>query len=183
MMPAKKKEINLLKSAGETNIWSDLLDWTINIGRWIVVLTEFVVICAFLSRFYFDTKLANLFDEINQKRAIVESAAAFEEQFRQVQERIKIVESLLKEKSYFYPYLETISQNLPQDITLDSIEIFSKQEIILSGKGNKFSLAWFVKTIKGSSFEDVSIEKISSSGEDANVFNFIINLKIKDGNK
>ena len=75
--------------------------WAITFGRWIVVFTDFIVISSFLSRFYFDTKLADYHDEIKQKQTIIEALAPFEDSFRLLQERISLIKtsSVTKMKS------------------------------------------------------------------------------------
>jgi hypothetical protein len=122
-MPEKTK-VNLLpKSDFESTKTGKLLEWITSAGRWIVVLTEFVVICAFLSRFYFDTKLANLFDVIRQKKAMVSSMADFEREFLLVQEKTKIIKGILAEERKPSATVIQISQLIPMDVTLSAIQI------------------------------------------------------------
>ena len=125
-MSAQNK-INLLPDEFGVSTTDKFVKWAVSNGRWVVVLTEFVVICAFLSRFYFDTVLANLFEDIKQKQAIVDSASSFEENFRRVQEKIKIIKSLLAEEKKPSSLIAELSLLLPLDISLTSISVDSKQ--------------------------------------------------------
>ena len=127
------RQINLLpKDTFEQSPTGKFLKWAISVGRWIVVFTDLIVICAFLSRFYFDTKLADLHDEIKQSQAIIEATSDFEESFRQLQERLNLIKVLGKtkfkgeEKSIF------ITSSLPSDVSLSNFSI-SPGEISLSG--------------------------------------------------
>ena len=84
----KLTEINLLpKERWETGVLGKLLKWALNIGRYVVVFTELVVIGAFLYRFGLDRQLTDLKEEIGQKQALVESFGDFEAKFRDLQEK------------------------------------------------------------------------------------------------
>lgn len=122
-----KRKINLLPQGRfEYSTTGKFLTWAVSVGRWIVVFTELIVICAFLSRFYFDTQLANLFDDIKQKKAIVASTAEFEDNFRQIQDKIKIIKNLLAGERKPSTLIADISRLLPIDVSLTSIDIEGK---------------------------------------------------------
>ena len=177
-MPAKDK-INLLpKEQFETSNLGKLVQWAVDIGRWIVVLTEFVVICAFLSRFYFDTKLANLFDEVKQKQAIVNSASSFEENFRTVQDKIKIIKGMLAEERKPSATIAEISQFLPLDTFLTSINLDS-EKLSLSGYClSERSLNVFLsQLVSKSSLKEVSLNSVSSSKDDSPGITFNIDAQ------
>lgn len=181
-MPGK---INLLpKDQFEFSQAGKLLQWSISVGRWIVVLTEFVVICAFLSRFYFDTQLANLFDEIKQKKAIVASAATFEENFRQTQEKMKIIKDLLSSNQKPSTLVKDVSQSLPLDVTLTRIAI-NENEITISGYSfSESSLKLFINELsKKSGLANVSLGSISSRSDGLSGINFNIVASRKGANK
>lgn len=130
---ASSGKINLLpKNEFENSPAGRFIKWAVNVGRWIVVFTEFIVICAFLSRFYFDTELANLFDNIRQNKAIVDSALGFEDNFRQTQEKIKILKNILAEEKRPSITIVEISKLLPLDVTLTDIS-FDNEKVALSG--------------------------------------------------
>jgi len=53
-MPAKKREISLLpkEKEGLPGTVEKATKWLVNVGRWIIVFTELIVILSFLSRFW-----------------------------------------------------------------------------------------------------------------------------------
>ena len=57
------------------------IKWLTTIGRWVMTLTELIVISAFISRFWLDRKNSDLSDLIRQKQAILESTQYFESEF------------------------------------------------------------------------------------------------------
>lgn len=160
-MPGK---INLLpKDQFEYSSTGKLIKWLISVGRWIVVFTEFIVICAFLSRFYFDTQLANLFDDIKQKKAIVASAATFEENFRQTQERMKIIKNLLSNEKKPSTLIKDVNQSLPLDVILTKISI-EEDGLTINGHALfESSLKVFLNELsKKPSFTSVNLTSVSS---------------------
>lgn len=176
-----KDKINLLpKDEFEASTFGKFIKWAVSIGRWIVVLTEFIVICAFLSRFYFDTKLANLFDDIKQKQAIVDSAFSFEEKFRFAQERIKIVKTLLaEEKKPSALFVET-GQLLPFDVFLTGMGV---EENKLSLKGyslSEKSLNVFLSgLVSNPRLGEVSLDNVSSQKDNPSAIDFSISTLVK----
>lgn len=179
-MPAKEK-INLLpKDEFESSATGKLVKWAVNVGRWIVVLTEFVVICAFLSRFYFDTKLANLFDEVKQKQAIVDSALSFEENFRRLQTKIKIVKSLLAEEKKPTLFITEISQLLPFEISLTKISL-NENTLVLTGSAysERALNVLLSQLITHPKLEEVNLGNISSDKEKQTGIIFNISATVK----
>ena len=62
-----KKDINLLpREEFEQKTVGRFLIWALTVGRWIVIVTELIVITAFLSRFKLDRDLANLYEKIRE---------------------------------------------------------------------------------------------------------------------
>jgi len=173
-MPAED-QVNLLpKDEFESSPVGKFIKWAVGIGRWIVVLTEFVVICAFLSRFYFDTKLANLFDDIKQKQAIVDSALPFEERFRLVQERIKIVKALLAEEKH------------PSDLFVEVTGLLTgmgteEEKLVLKGYFlSEKSLKVFLSGLMSSPhLEEVILENVATQKDNPSAVNFSISAMIK----
>ena len=75
-MAAKQKEISLLpeEKTGLQSTLEKAFDWLVNTGRWIIVFTELIVILAFLSRFWLDQRLADIYAKNIQKITIIEAA-------------------------------------------------------------------------------------------------------------
>lgn len=124
-------EISLLpKEEFERKALGRFLIWVLSVGRWIVVFTEFIVICAFLSRFYLDRRIADLHDDIFQKQAIVKAMSSFEEEFRFLQVRIETIEELTSQSTPS-EVLEAIISIVPPDVSLSSFD-FEKGKVEVS---------------------------------------------------
>lgn len=167
-------DINLLPKAELSNSPSGkFLEWALSWGKKIVIVTELVVVLAFLSRFYFDTEVANLSEDIDHKKAIIESSADFENEFRSVTERVDNIVKIEKEPSTV-AILRTVEKNIPSSVQLTQINI-DKDVINFSGLGDDQSLFQMVANFRDSSqFKDLSLDKISK-GESTDV-NFSVRV-------
>ena len=98
-MAARKKAIEFLpQEEWQKGTLGHLLKWALTVGRFIVVFTELIVILAFLSRFKFDRDLTDLNEAVSQKKAIVEAAADFEQDFLFLQKQLETIAGLKKNR-------------------------------------------------------------------------------------
>lgn len=179
-MPPRRK-INLLPQNNfESSNAGKFLQWAVSVGRWIVVFTELVVICAFLSRFYFDTKLANLFDDIKQKKAIVASAANFEETFRNTQSKMKEIRILLTGEVKPSIIITEISNLLPPDVSLTSFSVEKNNLTLVGYSLSKSGLQSFWQNLtKYTKISGLTLNNISSRKEGLPGISFDVNAIIK----
>ena len=139
MPAAKLAKINLLpKDSFEFSSLGKFLKWSLTTGRVLVVLTEFVVILAFGSRFYFDKRLNDLIEEIDAKQAVVDSYAEIEKTTRDILTRQKVVDSYLTNNLRISDRINQIRRATPQDVTFDDIAI-GENGLSLSGTANSES--------------------------------------------
>jgi len=179
-MPARRK-INLLPQENlEYSSLGKFLQWAISVGRWIVVFTELVVICAFLSRFYLDTKLANLFDDIKQKKAIVASAVDFEETFRNTQDKMKEIRKLMVGELKPSIIITEISNLLPGDVSLTSFSVDKNNLTLVGYSLSKTGLQSFWQNLtKYTKINNLSLNNISSRKEGLPGISFEVSAAIK----
>ncbi|EKD58009.1 MAG: hypothetical protein ACD_57C00048G0004 [uncultured bacterium] len=132
-------DINLLpKDSFEGSNLGKTLKWLLIGGRTIVVLTEFGVILAFVSRFWYDKQLNDLNDQITQKQAVVRSFTEVENKMRDVLAREEIVGKFLKENLDTNGIIESLVTSSPVDVSFDQIGI-NKNGMQLSGQAKSES--------------------------------------------
>ncbi len=123
-MPAKQPSINLLgQEEMQHTPLGRIVTWAVTYGRYIMIGTEIVVLLAFISRFSLDRKLTDLKEEIGQKQTIIEANLAFEQDVRNLQNRLAQIKKLLASQSNPGSLLTTIHVLLPQDVYLQSLDI------------------------------------------------------------
>jgi Tfp pilus assembly protein PilN len=121
-----------------------------------------VVILAFLSRFKLDRDLTNLYEEIEQKQAIVESATDLEDDFRFLQKRLTTIKKIEKEQLQASQILEELAGLTPVDVSLTDLSS-SNEEINLSATAlSEVGLATFLNNLKSSKrFDDLVLSEVS----------------------
>lgn len=133
---ATKQAINLLpKDNFDQTGLGKAVKWATTFGRWIVIIVDLLVIGSFLSRFYFDTKLADYHDEIKQQQVIVESATDFEATFRSLQKRLALIKSLANQKFGSESKLLFLTKILPPEVVLKNLQI-DEEKITFSGNSS-----------------------------------------------
>lgn len=179
-----KQQISLLpKEEFEQRPLGKLLIWALSAGRWIVVLTEFIVICAFLSRFYLDRRIADLSEEISQKRAIVVSMAGFEKEFRLVGERLEAVKKITAARRQEEVF-DLVTPMVPADVILTSLSL-EKEKVKISALAlSQAGLNSFLANISASPhFSETSITRIAKEeGETGIKINLSAQLRTKGEN-
>ncbi len=176
-----KKEINLLpKEEFGKKPLGKFLVWALGIGRWIVIITELVVILAFLARFKLDRDIANLYDSIRAKQAIITTSASFEEDFRFFQNRLIQINRLTKNQLNPGEIIDAVAAATPPEIALNSLSV-EKQELRLSGLAlSETSLKVFTNTLSASSFfSEIALGSVGRKLETDTAINFNLTAKIK----
>lgn len=131
MSSAQDIKINLLPpSEFEVSFWGRFLKWAITTGRYVIIVTELVVIVAFLSRFKLDSELASLTDEIRGKTNVLDAQASFETRFRGIQARIAAAESVINSSPEYGKEIDAISQTVPPGVKLSSLLIGKNADTI-----------------------------------------------------
>jgi len=82
----KNKSINLLpQEEFEASTIGRVLKWATGTFRIIVIITEMVVMAAFLSRFWLDAQNSDLTDSIKIRSAQISAQGDLEKRFREIQ--------------------------------------------------------------------------------------------------
>lgn len=178
----KGSRINLLFKEGfEHTTGGRVLNWAVSAGRAIVVLTEVVVIVAFLSRFWLDRTLTNLNEDNDKKRAQVELSKSFEADFRDVQMRLASYKTITSRNFKVSNVVEEVGQYLPEDIVLTSVTV-TEDNVELKGRAfTDGGLAILLKAIGDSKkYASVSLADIMVTSGEAS-FGFVLRAdKIKE---
>jgi len=141
--------INLLPKDGfEFSIVGKVLKWATTAGRVLVVLTEFVVLLAFASRFYFDRKLSDLGEVLIQKEVQIAAYADVETKMRKVLAKQQPIETLQKTGIGFSNKIDNLTQILPQGTVLDSLSLDINGLRITGRSQSEYGFAQFVGGIK-----------------------------------
>jgi Tfp pilus assembly protein PilN len=176
-----KQEINLLPErefAG--TVTGRVLSWIISTFRVIVIVTEILVMVAFLARFWLDAQNTDLNDDIDKKKAVLLASTEFESQYKDVQKRLKVFASLANNQPSS-KFISAVSTALPPDVLLSDISKLS-EELQLEGlTTNERSIQQFVVNLQSSGlFGDVALQDIKTSQTNVNLLSFTIKAVITE---
>jgi Tfp pilus assembly protein PilN len=163
-MAARKTTIELLpQEEWEKRSFGKILKWILTVGRHIVIITELVVILAFLARFKLDRDLTDLNEEIKQKQAIITSASTFEKNYRFLQKRLSTIGGLRKNQLETDKILAEIASLLPFDVTLSDFTVTGQQMALSATALSDSGLATFISNLKSSNrFTNLTISQLTS---------------------
>lgn len=162
-------EINLLPENDlESRPGGKFLKWALSWGKKIVILTELIVVIAFLSRFWLDSEVANQSEEIDRRKTIILASANFEEEFRLNQAKIAQVKTITVIPSPVTIY-DNVKSLVANQIQISQITIDGRK-VSLLGKGEDKLLTALVSSFKNTTdFDEVSLEKVSKDSSSPTV--------------
>lgn len=180
------KKINLLpQEEFSSSTIGRVLTWALSTFRIIVILTEVIVMMAFLSRFWLDAKANDLNDTIRQKQAIITASADFENKFRDIQKRVQAYEAITSATSTNSKYLDTVASFVPVDINLTSFQFAEDSIQVRGGSGSEIGIAQLMANLQSNpDFTNVTLTSIGSDMQNSSLLTFGLKIDLtKGGNK
>lgn len=124
--------MNLLPpSEFELSFWGRFLKWAVTTGRYIIILTELVVILAFLSRFKLDEDLRNVNEQIETQVNYLESEQPQLQEFLRVQKRITLLDKSIAARVEVTKMMDYLNSRTPAEVKVNQMAI-AKNEITVS---------------------------------------------------
>jgi len=179
-MSAHKDQINLIPRRGfESTTTGRVITWLLGTFRIILIITELIVMIAFFSRFFLDSKNSELNEDINQKKSIIQSFANTENNFISVQNKLNLFTILTKDKDKHINILDSIRTSLPENIeelSLTDINI-QNDSINLSGISiSERAIQQFIVNLEtSSSIKNVGLQDVTNKRNDA-FMNFSLSM-------
>ena len=176
---SKSKHINLLPQDDfQSSTFGRILKWALSSFRVMVIITELVVMSAFLSRFWLDARNSDLNEELNIGKAQVLAYKDVEEEFRMYQRKLNIAKNLYIE-SKSSGLLTDIAKNMPEDLILSSIQKNVEGIQIKAVGFSERSVAQFLVNLGSvNSFTDVNLSQVASSVDNSFATTFTVTAKI-----
>jgi len=124
-----KKEISLLPNEENSNgFLARFLRWITTVGRVVIIFTEFIVIMAFLSRFWLDRKNSDLSEVLRQQKAIISSTQDFENDYNSLQQRLSYIKDFYKSEPKYISNLNSLIQSLPSGIYFQNLSLSNNEK-------------------------------------------------------
>lgn len=110
----------------ENSLWGKFLKWGVNAGRYILIVTEMVVIVAFLSEFKLNSDLDNLNQTLEGQKNILQSLENGENEFRQVQARMDTADAMINTQLGGVSLVRRVVEKIPAEVKLSSVRADDK---------------------------------------------------------
>lgn len=175
-----KRSINLLpRDAFESSTLGIILEWSLVFGKWAVILTQLVVMGAFLYRFTLDRTLTDLRKSIAKNVAIVKSYDQVERDFVLAQKQVNQAKVALGSQATMLKTLEKIRSITPSEVWYDRLS-FTPEEISLTAYAASLpGFGKFLTSVQSEpQFNGVRIGKIESSSAKGAQMQFDISITI-----
>lgn len=175
-MAKKKKKtalINLLqKEDFSATTIGRVLSWILSTFRVIVIVTEILVMLAFLSRFWLDAQNTDLNEQIKQKQAVLAASIPFEKNFKDTQARLAVFSEYAEGEGVIANSFETISSRLPDDVLLSSIKYLQAGVEIKGFAVNERGIQQFIVNL----YDEDSIEEVTLGEVAFNIENQLLSF-------
>jgi Tfp pilus assembly protein PilN len=156
-------DINLLPRQ-EVSLGEKTLRWALTTGRVIIVVTEFIVISAFLYRFVLDRTLTDLNESIENNSIIIEESRDIEKGIRLLQTQLTEADKILNRQHPYQTLVETLAANRPSEVVFDKIDYQEGTVTVAASSIRAASPAEFFQALNQSqSFNSIAIKEIGFS--------------------
>lgn len=178
-MAARKKqeqEINLLPQKGfQTSTAGRILAWILSTFRIIVIVTEIIVMIAFLSRFWFDAQNTDLNEKIEQKQAVLIASQDFERRFEDLQKRLVVYTKLTSDQDQKLEVVKTVGNSIPSDVILRKIVVEKNSLELTALTSNEKSIQQVIVNLGTSqNLKNVGLSGLKSDPENPTILIFEI---------
>lgn len=142
-----KYDINLIGKK-QQNVFDKALYFFLNYLRYILVITQLVVIGVLFFRFRIDQNIIDLKDSIDQKKEIVTAVKPIINESKKVDNQFTSIKKIIKNQETFSKKLAYITSIFPQTIVSKNFDISTDEVIIDATAQDPKHLQLFVARIK-----------------------------------
>lgn len=176
-MAKNKSSINLLpQEEFDISVAGRVLKWAMGTFRIIVIVTELIVMGAFLSRFWLDAQNSDLNDSISIKTAQISAQNDFENQFRAVQNKLSIFKQLAVVPKPS-DRLNSIASKIPTDAILGTMSVTDSSASLKGTAPSELSIAQFISNLQSDKLlKSVDLGSLGTSQSDTSLTVFTVNI-------
>ena len=156
-------KINLIEKK-EVSLLDKLTFFGLNYLRYIIVITQLVVIGVFFYRFQIDQRIIDLKEGVEQKKEIVQIVLPLLNEAVKIDKISLIIEEMLLKQKKFSEMIGYFTDSFPETITLTNMEVKDESIRIVGDAGNAQHLqAFYALLKKENKFKNVSLQNIKKT--------------------
>lgn len=169
-----KYKINLMNKK-EVSLLDKLTFFGLNYLRYIIVVTQLIVIGVFFYRFQIDQKIIDLKDGVEQKKEIVKIVLPLIDEAVRIDKKTTLIEETLLQQKKFSDMFEYFIASFPETVTLTNLEIKGESIKIVGDAFNAQHLqAFYILLKKENKFKTVNLQNIKKTETG---YNFVLLLE------
>lgn len=175
-----KRSINLLpRDPFENSTLGVILEWSLVFGKWAVILTQLVVMGAFLYRFTLDRRLTDLRKSIAKDVAVIKSYELIERDFVLAQKQVEQAKEAISVQDRMLKTLNQIEIITPGEIWYDRISISPATLSLTAYSASLPAFGQFLTAVQADqTFDGVRVGKIESSATKGAQMQFDITMTL-----
>jgi len=180
-LTAQKTNINLLsQDEFAASPVGKFFKWALTFGKYIVIITQIVVIGAFIYRFKLDQDLETLNESVNQRQAEVNSFQDLEHKVRVLQNQLETIKIITTGQVRTGPTLSSISQVTPLQIQLDTLSLSGDRFNITGQSLTEVGLATLIFGLQQqSNLSEITVNMVSTGGAKDPTLSFTLSAKVQ----
>jgi len=156
-------KINLLEKK-DVGFLDKLISFGLDYLRYIVVITQLVVIGVFFYRFQIDQSIIDLKESVEQKKEIVKTVLPLLNEAAKIDKKTTIITETLFEQEKFTKMLNYFVSSFPATIVLTNMEVKDQSIKVTGGAENAQHLQAFYSLLKKESkFKIISLQNIKKT--------------------
>lgn len=173
-----KKAINLLpKDSFESSKIGIVLSWLLSFGKWAVIVTQLIVMGAFLWRFGLDRKLTDLNKQIAKNVAIIKSYDKIEQEFVLTKRKLEAAEVVIGNQAKIEDELATLSSLTPSDVWYEKLTVGESTTNITAYSRSLAAFGIFLSNLQNDPrYSSISVTKIQDGGAANAQMQFELNM-------
>lgn len=183
-MPAAKKQVNInlvVKDELGESFSGQILSWALTYGRYIIIITQIVVLSVFFLRFKLDRDHTDLKEAVSQKQALVESITDLETDIRRIQGRLAHINQITTQQSALPKVLLFLQNNSPINMVYSNINLTSEKINFSATAENLRSFNFLLRRLQqDKKFSEVTLEDIARQGSGRIEFKITAKINIKE---
>ena len=158
-----KYSINLLPDK-ELNFTDKAVYFAFHYLRYILVITQFVVICVFFYRFKVDQEIVDLKDNLKNKQEIVQATNSLIKEVDTINKHIEGINSVLTKQTDFQALYSYFFQDVPAGVELTEI-VFTSNSVDCQGMTPDVNSVriWYEGLKSGQKFEEVKLQNVNKT--------------------
>ena len=175
-----KRSINLLpRDAFESSTVGIILEWSLVFGKWAVILTQLIVMGAFLYRFTLDRTLTDLGKKIAKDVAVIKSYEQVERDFSLAQKQVTQAKAAIDSQKLLLKTIDTLEQITPTDVWYDRITLTPNSVTVNALSASLPGFGRYLTSVQTNPlFSGIRVGKIESSGTRGAQLQFDLSAKI-----